>query len=113
MKRMDGIIVFMYLVLVCNINIYLQIGLSQTVSTPGKIIRECDVPNVKWSVGLSGQESQQVGSLHTSTKASAVPEVIVTGNVTGGSGITGKKPPPVLQWNPLVHTEWQLGVSLI
>uniref|UniRef100_A0A0R3RRF9 Chlorophyll a-b binding protein, chloroplastic n=1 Tax=Elaeophora elaphi TaxID=1147741 RepID=A0A0R3RRF9_9BILA len=87
-----------------------EIGLSQAVSVPSKILRECDVPNVKWSVGISGQECQQVGSLHTSTKASAIPEVPVGGGATN-NGIVGKKPPPVLEWNPLVHTEWQLGVG--
>lgn len=90
----------------------MQVGLSQTISTPSKVLRECDVANVKWSVGLGGQESELVGSLHTSTKASAVPEV-TTGGAAAGGGIVGKKPPPVLEWNPLVHTEWQLGVSLI
>ncbi|KAL3985966.1 hypothetical protein ACH3XW_40825 [Acanthocheilonema viteae] len=85
-------------------------GLSQAVSAPSKILHECDVANVKWSVGLGGQESQQVGSVHTSTKASAVPDVTVGGGTTGG-GVVGKKPPPVLEWNPLVHTEWQLGVG--
>lgn len=82
----------------------MQVGSSQAVSVPTKVLRECDVPNVNWSVGLSGQENQQVGSLHTSTKASAIPEVTISGD-------SGKKPPPVLEWNPLVHTEWQLGVS--
>uniref|UniRef100_A0A8R1TYN4 Uncharacterized protein n=2 Tax=Onchocerca TaxID=6281 RepID=A0A8R1TYN4_ONCVO len=87
-----------------------EVGLSQAISTPTKIVRECDVANVKWSVGLSEQECQQVGSLHTSTKASAVPEKIVSGGAAGGE-ISGKKPPPVLEWNPMVHTEWQLGVG--
>ncbi len=90
--------------------VYLKVGLSQGVSVPSKILRECDVANVKWSIGLSSQECQQVGSLHTSIKASVVPEITVGGGATG-SGISGKKPPPVLEWNPLVHTEWQLGVS--
>ncbi|VDO28835.1 Uncharacterized protein BM_BM7008 [Brugia malayi] len=87
-----------------------EVGLSQGVSVPSKILRECDVANVKWSIGLSSQECQQVGSLHTSIKASVVPEITVGGGATG-SGISGKKPPPVLEWNPLVHTEWQLGVG--
>ncbi|KAM3716518.1 Xanthine-guanine phosphoribosyltransferase [Dirofilaria immitis] len=87
-----------------------DIGLSQSVSVSSKIIRECDVANVNWSVGLSGGEYQQTGSLHASTKASAVPEITVGGGTTG-SEISGKKPPPVLEWNPLVHTEWQLGVG--
>lgn len=85
-------------------------GLSQRAILPSKILRESDVPNVKWSFGLSGQECQQAGSLHTSIKASTVPEITV-GKGASVSGIIGKKPPPVLEWNPLVHTEWQLGVS--
>ncbi|EFO26992.1 hypothetical protein LOAG_01488 [Loa loa] len=87
-----------------------EVGLSQQISVPNKILRECDVADVKWSVGLSGQDCQQLGSLHTSTKASTVPELTVGGGPVGG-GIAGKKPPPVLEWNPLVHTEWQLGVG--
>ncbi|VDK72199.1 unnamed protein product [Litomosoides sigmodontis] len=86
-------------------------GLSQTISTPSKVLRECDVANVNWSVGLGGQENQQIGSLHTSTKASAVPEVTTGGGGEGAAGSVGKKPPPILEWNPLVHTEWQLGVG--
>ncbi|CAG9531022.1 unnamed protein product [Cercopithifilaria johnstoni] len=87
-----------------------EIALSQAVSVPPKILRECDVANVKWSVGFSGEGNQQVGSLHTSTKASSVPEVRMGGGAIGGETV-GKKPPPVLEWNPLVHTDWQLGVG--
>uniref|UniRef100_A0A915PV36 Uncharacterized protein n=1 Tax=Setaria digitata TaxID=48799 RepID=A0A915PV36_9BILA len=83
-------------------------GSSQVISAQ-KILRESDVPNVKWSVGLGDQECQ-VGSLHTSTKASVVPE-IVTGGAGASGGVVGKKPPPVLEWNPMTDTEWQLGVG--
>lgn len=87
-----------------------QGGLSSRVTTPSKILRESDIPNVQWSVGL-GSHSEHGGSIHTCPKASAVPEVITSTVAGGGGGIVGKKPPPLLEWNPMVHTEWQLGVG--
>uniref|UniRef100_A0A183DYF0 Cytochrome b/b6 domain-containing protein n=1 Tax=Gongylonema pulchrum TaxID=637853 RepID=A0A183DYF0_9BILA len=76
-------------------------------------LRESDVSNVQWSVGPNPQQTQQyAGSIHTSTKAAAIPELIPRGGGAGtGGGIVGKKPPPVREWNPMVHTEWQLGVG--
>lgn len=70
---------------------------------------------MQWSVGPYAQQTQQhMGSIHTSTKASAVPELIGVGGGAGGGGaVIGKKPPPVREWNPMVDTEWQLGVRFL
>ncbi|VDN07994.1 unnamed protein product [Thelazia callipaeda] len=84
-------------------------GLSPKIDAPSKVLRESDVADVKWTTGLGEHTSQPVGSLHTSPKASAIPEIV--GGRGSSGGIIDKKPPPVREWNPLVHTEWQLGVG--